>query len=193
MVVDESVRHPLAGASDAALARRAGLGDAAAFAELFARHFAATFRYARHMLDGDEAVAEDAAQEAWVKAWRHLPEFRGDARFRTWLFTIVSREVLDHRRRRRPVLVDEHVLEARLGEEPGGDPERRVVDRELWESLELALSELPWRQRACWLLREVEDVSYDEIARILDTTPTVVRGQLHRARRALSFRMEQWR
>ena len=180
-------------ASDAALARRAGLGDADAFAELFARHFQATFRYALHMLDGDERLAEDAAQDAWIKAWRNLPDFRGESRLQTWIFRIVARQVLDMRRRRRPVLVDEALLEP-VAAQPGEvDPELRMVSQELWESLSLALAELPWRQRASWLLREFEDMPYEEIAKILDTTPTVVRGQLHRARRALAIRMEQWR
>ena len=73
------------------------------------------------------------------------------------------------------------------------DPEQVVLSRELWETLSLALSELPWTQRAAWLLREQEYLSYAEIARVLDVSPTVVRGQLHRARRTLAIRMEQWR
>lgn len=64
---------------------------------------------------------------------------------------------------------------------------------ELREVLELALTELPWRQRAVWLLREIEELSYTEIAEILHTTPTVVRGRLHRARASLKVRMAQWR
>lgn len=183
----------LAAPSDAALARRAGLGDTEAFAELFERHFQPTYRFALRMLDGDDDAAQEAAQNAWVKAWRHLPGFRGESRFQTWVFTIVSREVLDHRRRRRPVPVDDSVFEVHGNTSPTGDPEQGVVARELWETLAIALTELPWRQRACWLLREIEGLSYEEIARILDTTPTVVRGQLHRARRALALRMEQWR
>ena len=69
--------------------------------------------------------------------------------------------------------------------------DRRLVA--LLLALNLALLELPWRQRASWLLRELEGFSYEEIARVLDTTPGVVRGQLHRARRTLATRMEQWR
>ncbi len=180
-------------ASDAALARRAGLGDAEAFATLFARHFHPTFRYALHMLDGDDHLAQDAAQDAWIKVWRNLPEFRGESRFQTWTFRIVARQVLDIRRRKRPVLVDDSLLEPRGSDRAETDPELRAVNQELWQTLSLALAELPWRQRASWLLREFEGMSYDEIAKVLDTTPTVVRGQLHRARRALAIRMEQWR
>lgn len=183
-------------ASDAALARRAGLGDADAFAELFHRHFHPSFRYALHMLDGDEHLAQDAAQESWIKAWRHLPDFRGDSRFQTWLFKILARSVLDFRRRRRPVVIHDDALAPlveKLSPHPGDDPEQVSAHLELWSALSLALAELPWRQRASWLLKEFEGLSYDEIAHILGTTTTVVRGQLHRARRSLAVRMEQWR
>ncbi|MEP6814949.1 MAG: RNA polymerase sigma factor [Marmoricola sp.] len=177
-------------ASDRALARRAGMGDTVAFEELFERHFHPTYRYALHMLNGEDELAEDATQDAWVKIWRHLPDFRGDARVQTWLFKIVARQVLDARRRKRPVVVDDSLLQPIAR---GADPALLVVDQELWETLSSALAELPWRQRGSWLLREFEGLSYAEIARILDTTPTVVRGQLHRARQALAIRMEQWR
>ena len=89
--------------------------------------------------------------------------------------------------------VDDSVFEVRGNTSPDGDPEQDAITRELWDTLSIALSELPWRQRACWLLRELDGLSYEDIARILGTTPTVVRGQLHRARRALALRMEQWR
>ena len=189
----------LASVTDRALARRAGLGDDEAFAQLFERHFPSTYRYGVHMLEGDEALAQDAAQEAWVKAWTHLSDFEGRSQVRTWLFTIVAREVADIRRRRRPTVVDHDDLQqieaARLGASLHAYPssEDKAVDAHLWATLSAALTELPWRQRASWLLRTFDQMSYEEIATVLNTTPTVVRGQLHRARRTLAIRMEQWR
>ncbi|SDS50602.1 RNA polymerase sigma-70 factor, ECF subfamily [Nocardioides scoriae] len=188
----------LAAATQQALARRAGLGDRAAYEELFRRLFPSTFRFALRMLDSDTGLAEDTVQEAWVKAWRGLPDFRGTSTFSTWLFSIVSREALEVRRRRRPVALDGELLEPILDRSTPAsarpqDPAQAVLADELWHTLTLALMELPWRQRASWLLRELEGFSYDDIARVLDTTPTVVRGQLHRARRTLAIRMEQWR
>ncbi len=185
-------------ATDGALARRAGLGDTEAFEELFRRLFANTFRYALHMLDGDDGLAQDATQEAWVKVWLHLRGFEGRSQVRTWIFTIVAREVLDLRRRRRPVVVDHDVLQALESARRDewhltASAEQGALDAELTAALTLALSELPWRQRASWLLFTVEGLAYVEIARVLDTTPTVVRGQLHRARRGLEIRMEPWR
>ena len=182
--------------SDHRLATLAGLGDRAAFEELFGRHFQATVRFAVPMLDGDQQLAEDAVQDAWTKAWRALPDFRGTSAVRSWLFSITARAALDVRRRRRPVPVDDRLLEPlveRSGAGRGASPEEGYAGVELWQSLQLALDELPWNQRACWLLREMDDLSYDEIASALGLTPTVVRGQLHRARRSLATRMEQWR
>jgi RNA polymerase sigma-70 factor, ECF subfamily len=205
MYVRRDVSRPaLAAASDRALTRRLGLGDASAFEELFRRHFASTFSYALRMLDGDGALAQDATQEAWTKVWLKGSSFQGSSKVRTWLFTIVAREVTEIRRRSRPVFVAPHVLEQMesLRDQPAVDgaapraaasAEASVLDRELWSAMALALSELPWRQRATWLLREHEGMSYDEIAEVLRTSNTVVRGQLHRAKRALAIRMEQWR
>lgn len=184
-------------ASDNVLARKAGLGDRQAFELLFRRHVEATHRFALRMLDSDRALADEAVQEAWVKAWRRLPSFEGRSAFTTWMFSITSRQALDLRRRRRPVAVDDEILEPlvhRRGSSVGdGDPHQTAVVGELWETLLVALSELPWRQRAAWLLREMEGLAYGEIADALDTTEAVVRGQLHRARRTLATRMEQWR
>ncbi len=161
--------------------------------------FPATLRYATHLLDGDLRAAEDVVQEAWIRAWRALPEFEGRSAVQTWLFTIVQRQAYDRRRRRRPLAVDGKILEPLAQAAQAGapasspEPERVLLRRELWETLTLALSELPWTQRSAWMLRELEGLSYAEIAQVLETTPTVVRGQLHRARRTLAIRMEQWR
>lgn len=190
----KATNKPLAAGlpSDHDLARQAALGDRLAFAEIFDRHAAAMFRYAVHMLDGDIDEAEEAVQEALTQAWVHLPRFRGESALQTWLFRITANCVLSARRRRRPVAAPEDwLLDLPAG--PGTDPVAHIQDEELLAALEVALSELPWRQRASWLLRELQGLPYEEIADILDTTPTVVRGQLHRARRTLAARMAQWR
>jgi len=173
------------------LARRAALGDRRAFAAIVHRHGAAMYRYAVQMLDGNPQDAEDVVQTALIKAWQALPGFRGEAALRTWLFTITSNEAYSARRRRHPKAVDDDLLVGRA--DPDSDPSERAVEGEIWVALELALSELPWRQRASWLLREFEAFSYEEIAAVLDTSVTVVRGQLHRARASLAVRMAQWR
>jgi RNA polymerase sigma-70 factor (ECF subfamily) len=178
--------------SDDVLARRAGLGDRSSFAEIFERHGAALYRYAVRMLNGDHQSAEDAVQETMTKAWLKLDRFRGDSSLRTWLFRLVANECIDSLRRRRPIAVGDDLISV-LSREAAPGPHDVASVLELQEALDKALLELPWRQRAAWMLREVEDLSYAEIAEVLDTSLAVVRGQLHRARATLAIRMAQWR
>lgn len=178
--------------TDKVLATRAALGDRGAFADIVRRHGPSMYRYALRMLDGDHQGAEDAVQDALTDAWVNLPGFRHESALHTWLFRIGANRVLSERRRRRSGAVDDRLLSTQPEPSYRG-PAQRAEHEHLWESLDLALTELPWRQRASWILRELEGLSYAEIAQILHTTPTVVRGQLHRARRALAIRMEQWR
>ena len=137
------------------------------------------------MLDGDHPSAEDAVQEALTKAWLKIDRFRGESALRTWLFRLVANECSDTRRRRRPIAVDDGMFAAMAGDTVA-EPDAVASAAELREALDAALLELPWRQRAAWLLREVEELSYQEIAEILQTSTTVVRGQLHRARATLA-------
>jgi len=178
--------------SDEVLARRGALGDREAFGELIARHGPALYRYGVRMLDGEHHAAEDAVQEALIKAWLNLSGFRGDSSVKTWLFRLMANQCLDARRRRRPHWIED----ARLDEVPTKDTnaaDALALARELREALDVALAELSWRQRATWMLREVEGLEYAEIAVVLDTSVAVVRGQLHRARANLAARMEMWR
>lgn len=184
--------QPTEDLSDHDLAVRAALGDRDAFAHIVIRCAPGMHRYAVGLLGGDFQAAEDAVQEALAKAWVALPGFRGQSSLRTWLFRITANEVLAARRRRRPVSVDDgllHTVPATRAQEP----EHELTTKELAGALQVALAELPWRQRAAWLLREVEHMPYSHIAEVLQTNETVVRGQLHRARRTLAVRMEQWR
>lgn len=180
------------GVGDHTLARRSALGDRASYAELVRRHGPALHRYAVRMLDGEHEAGEDALQEALTKAWLHLPGFRGDSTVRTWLFRLVANACHDARRLRRPQPVDDRLL-SRLPADEHSSPDTVALAADLREALDLALGELPWRQRASWLLREVEGLSYAEISAVLHTSVPVVRGQLHRARATLAVRMRQWR
>lgn len=178
--------------SDEVLAKRAAMGDRTAFAVIFGRHGASLHRYALRMLDGDHQAAEDAVQEALTKAWLHIDSFRGESALRTWLFKLTGNECLNVRRRRRPIAVDDGLFHTSTDTTFPG-PHDQASSNEFREVLDRALVELPWRQRSAWILREIEGLSYGEIAGILDTTPTVIRGQLHRARGTLRVRMVQWR
>lgn len=175
-------------ADDRFLARRAGLGDRQAFTVIATRYGAVMYRFARRVLldDGD---AEEAVQDALVSAWQHLGGFREEAALRTWLFRLTLNKAHNIRRRRRPEPAEDDIgVEA-----PDADPVRGVIENELVAALDRALATLPENQRIAWLLREVDELAYDEIAEIMHTSRDVVRGQLHRARRTLAERLAAWR
>lgn len=190
--------------SEVALLRSASLGDRDAFDAIVDRHAPAMLRYASRLLD-NPADAEDAVQDALVSAWRGLDTFRGESSLRTWLLTLTSRRAVDVLRKRgalAPAATDPADLAASIDGDSGRaadvgstvvDPYRQMATNELVAALDRALGALPWRQRAVWLLREVEELSYEQIARVLATRPTVVRGQLARARTNLAERMAPWR
>jgi len=182
----------VSGRSEAALLRAARLGDEAAYEELVDLHGPAMLRYARRLMGGDADAAHDVVQEAFVSAWRDLERFEGRSSVRTWLFRILHRRAVDALRVRRPVPVDEPVI-AGLSRPAPDDPLAEVLRGELLAALQSALAELPGPQRSVWLLREIEGLSYDEIADVLDLPVGSVRGHLHRGRRALAERMESWR
>lgn len=179
-------------ASDDALARAAALGDRDAFEAIVHRHGLPMYRYARRMLvdDGD---AQEVVQDAFVGAWKGLDHFGGRSSLRTWLFGLTAHKAVDRRRRRaRPQPIDDRMLSTRPAG-PGSDPLAAATTAELAAALDRALAELPYRQRACWLLVEIEGLSQPEAAHVLSMSAGAVRGQLFRARRNLAERMARWR
>ncbi|MFI5493622.1 RNA polymerase sigma factor [Actinoplanes sp. NPDC051859] len=184
-----------AGAPDEVLARRSGLGDRDTFAEIVSRHGPAIYRYAFRLLD-DPSVVEDCVQEIFADAWKGLPQFRGDSSLRTWLFTIARNRCYAYQRHlpssgSRPHVDIDDVAE--LLPDPTTDPAQRSIEHGLLGALDLALRTLPPRQRSAWMLREIEGLTYPEIATVLSTTADAVRGLLERARATLATTMEGWR
>lgn len=175
--------------SDRELVARARADDPAAFEELVRRHrdriYRVALRVCRHPAD-----AEDVTQEAIVRAWRGLGTFRGDAAFTTWLYRIVTNLALNRVTRRR-----EHATE-RVPEPAGPgealDPARRAEDRERLDAALAALDTLTAEQRACYVLRELEGLSYDELAEVLDISVASVKGRLYRARQDLVAALERY-
>ncbi|HEY1237797.1 MAG TPA: sigma-70 family RNA polymerase sigma factor [Solirubrobacterales bacterium] len=160
------------------------------YAQLVERHRDELRAHSRRILRSPED-AEDALQEALVKAWRALPSFEGRSSLRSWLYSIVTNASLDeaHRRPRQPVPID---LE---GEAPGRDwherdaaaatESRYLVREELERALIVAMRELPPRQRAVLILREALGFSARETAASLDTTVAAANSSLQRARATL--------
>lgn len=188
---DEGRESALRGASEAALLRAARLGDQAAFGHLVDLHGPALLRYARRLV-GSEHDARDVVQEAFISAWKDLPGFEGRSALRTWLFRIAHRRAVDTQRVRRPTPVEDDLIAA-IVPPSTEDPLATVLRHELLAALQVALSTLPTDQRGVWLLREVEGLSYDEIADVTGLPVGSVRGHLHRGRRALAEKLEGWR
>jgi RNA polymerase sigma-70 factor (ECF subfamily) len=190
-----SMTEPL---SDKALVQRASRGDGIAFSELVNRHYRRALRVAYGLLKNNQD-AEDVVQDAFAKVFSRLDEFEGASAFYTWLYRIVvnlSIDLIRRRRRERRVDVDtEQARDAlRDGAElwprfdathPGDEAERR----QLGERLSKAFADLPEIHQAVLLLRELEGMSYEEIAHTLAIKKGTVMSRLFHARRSLQQKL----
>jgi RNA polymerase sigma-70 factor (ECF subfamily) len=159
-------------------------GDAAAFAALLRESAPALERLALRLV-GDRHDAEDIAQDTALRAWRKLPGFKGESRFRTWVSRILVHRALDFLRGRRPMEeVRDHVPAVVR------DPGAHAADRELDDLIRKAIEELPPVQRATLLLRADQGLSYEEIAYVLGSTRNAVRSNLVAARKKLADRLQ---
>ncbi len=167
-----------------ALVRRAQAGDAEAFGALVAAHQQFVYNLAWRAL-GDTVEAEDAAQEAFVRAWLALPNFRGQAQFRTWLYRIVTNlccNRLPRLRRDLTALGEGEVLDV-PDEQPG--LEAGLVAGERRAFLHQQIESLPESYRVLVLLRFQQGLPYEEIATVLSLPLGTVKTGLHRARARL--------
>lgn len=166
-------------------------GDPKAFEELVATYQHLVFGVAVRML-GNAAEAEEIAQEAFLRAHRALADFRGDAKLSTWLYAIASRLCLTR-------LASGERRMSRQGEETlmrlastDGDPAAAVERSEVEAALHRAIAELPEDRRIVVVLRDLEGLSYEEIAQTLELELGTVRSRLHRARMDLKDKMERF-
>lgn len=177
---------------EATLVARARDRDPGAFEMLVRRYQRRIYSLCLRMLNGASGDAEDVAQEVFLTAWRRLPEIEHDGAFSSWLYRTATNRCLTILQRRKPTA---ELDDANEPVEQGviGDPDRSVHNSEAMKALALALRQLPPPQRACWLLREVHGRSYHEIADIVGTSATAVRGRIARARVELAEVMKPWR
>ncbi|MFE3265555.1 MULTISPECIES: RNA polymerase sigma factor [unclassified Streptomyces] len=180
----------LLSASDELLATRAGEGDEQAFTILMRRHSRPLLGLALHTL-GNAQDAEDAVQDAFISAWRRLPEFRHACAFSTWMYRITVNRCLNSLRRRPAPVPLNTVAEPTAG--AGSSPAQAAEEDALADALAEALGNLEPRQRVCWVLRELQGLSYEQIAHVTGTSEQTVRGRLYRARRSLKEMMASWR
>ncbi|MFZ5545321.1 MAG: RNA polymerase sigma factor [Pseudomonadota bacterium] len=174
---------------DAALAARAAGGDSAAFEHIMRRHNRLLFRTARSILKSD-AEAEDALQEAYLRAWLALGSFRSEARLSTWLVRIVINEALGRLRRRgaQVVAFDATVglagvsMEDTMEGNPDDRPDRAAMRSELRALMEACIDALPEAFRTVFVLRAVEEMSVEEVAAALGLPEATVRTRFFRAR-----------
>lgn len=173
----------------------AAAGDARAFEAIMRRHNRLLFRTARSVLR-DDAEAEDAVQEAYLKAWRALPGFRAESRLSTWLVRIVMNQALSRLRRRHGVVVPFGAMgSAEGGQEdypmqPDGprsqnDPEDAARRAELARVVERHIDRLPEQFRTVFVLRALEEMSAQEVAQALHIPEATVRTRFFRARAQL--------
>ncbi len=165
----------------------ASVSDLDAFGELVRRHqdfvYGAALRIVRNPV-----MAQDLAQEAFVRAHRALPDFRGQAQVRSWLYRIATNLALNAVQRRK-----EYPAETLPDRPTHYDPASDAENRALRKDLEDAIGQLPDKLKRPLVLREFEGMSYQEIAAALDLPLNTVRTRILRARRALREKLEAWR
>jgi RNA polymerase sigma-70 factor (ECF subfamily) len=160
------------------------------FNEVYERFRLPVWRLARRLTRNDEE-ALDTTQEIFLRVWRGLPGFRGEAKLSTWVFQIAWNHLRAYRRRKGRQLQfisagTESAQEvARTVRDPHADPERRAASSEILARVESAFHQLPEHYRVVVWLRDGEDLSYQEIADILDLPIGTVRSRLARARNSL--------
>jgi len=187
------------GLNDVELVRMARQRDGAAFRVIMQRSNRRLYRIARAVVH-DDSEAEDVVQEAYVRAFTSLADFRGDSSLSTWLSRIVLNEALGRLRRRRPT-IDVTSIENRQPEQSTvipfplastqPDPERTMAQRQIQVLLERAIDDLPDDFRTVLVARVVEGMSVEETADLFGLRPETVKTRLHRARRMLRDALEK--
>ena len=185
------------GAREATLVQRCALKDEAACAELVGEHQRMVVQLGFNLLD-DRDESLDLSQEVFLRVFRTIHRFRGQSSLRTWIYRIAVNQARNRhrfwRRRRRAdqVSLDEHValhgdsISCRLA-----TPERALEQKELAARLQHALNSLPFDQRTAIVLREIDGLSYDEIAFSLGVAIGTVKSRLTRARQALRVELRE--
>jgi len=178
---------------DHSLVQRARSGDERAFRTLVERYQKKVYAVALAMVK-DREEAMDVVQEAFVKVHRSLESFKADATFYTWLYRITVNVCIDVIRRRGAMRSDSVEFDERIGHDLaeanlgavssqlGSNPEKSVLQHELGQKIQEALEQIPEKHRAILLLRELDGLSYEELAQVLEIPKGTVMSRLFHAR-----------
>lgn len=174
---------------DFALMERIGAGDHQAFRELVERHQNAVIGTVAKML-GNASESEDIAQQVFLRIWRNAKRYRPDAKFTTYLYTITRNLVFNETRRKsrkKEVSSDEREENSNqlIEASPDRQPDAELLQAELQQAVDDAIAALPETQRMAVVLRRYEQLSYEEIATVLNLSVSAVKSLLFRARTAL--------
>lgn len=165
-------------------------GNGKAFSELVARYQDRIYRFLVR-LTGSPDAALDLTQDTFLRAYQGLERWRPDALFKTWLFQIARNIAFDRLRREKRVTFVELEDDFAQQQDPAAGPDAQLETAQRYRLLESALAKLPAEQREILLLREIEEMTYDEIALVLDLNLGTVKSRIARARTALLAQIER--
>ena len=165
------------------IVQRARRGDAAAFEQLVTAYRDRVYRLALRLC-GNEADADEAAQDAFLAAWRGLPNFRGESKFSTWLYQLVNHAAIDLLRREKRQVAAGDIDEVDAPD-TAPSPHRLAERNEQRQAVREAVLALPEEQRQVVVLRFMEELSYEEIGAALHLPTGTVKSRLNRAKAAL--------
>lgn len=185
--------------SEKALIAKARQGDQAAYGQLVTMYSKKVMTTIYYRV-GNRDDAEDLAQEVFLKAYRGLQRFKGDASFSTWLYRIAHNVSASHfafkkAKKRDGPLVSIHqdnMPELEAPTQRGSRPEARMLSAEMQEAIDNAIQSLPPDMRELVVLKDIEDKPYDEISRIVDLPIGTVKSRIHRSRVQLRDKLKRY-
>ncbi len=192
----EDQRRSEEDAEDVRLMRLVAGGDTSAFEEVIERHQALVAGTAARML-GSNSDVEDIAQQVFIRVWKSARRYVPRAKFTTWLLKITRNLVFNEMRRSKrhahvPLQSEPGAEEIPLKDETNPAPDASLLEDELQRAIEEAIMQLPESQRMALVLRRYEQLSYEEIAEVLDLSVPAVKSVLFRARTELRSRLSKY-
>ena len=188
--------NPEGDIEDVRLMELVGKGDTVAFEQLIERHQTLVIGTIARML-GSNSDVEDIAQQVFIRVWKSASRYVPRAKFTTWLLKITRNLVFNELRRKKrhaliPLQQEPEGEEMQLEDKRGQTPDASLLEGELQRAIEAAIGELPETQRMAVVLRRYEELSYEEIAEVLDQSVPAVKSLLFRARTQLRERLKTY-